>query len=79
MAVRAQSAHAVPRFFTLYLACTPCTASITHAAWVIDTCRRGIFKSRPRMTALLADLEHIRGFVRRNDQPSARISPEVGT
>jgi pimeloyl-ACP methyl ester carboxylesterase len=34
------AAPAVPRFFTLYLACTPCTASITHAAWVIDTCRR---------------------------------------
>jgi hypothetical protein len=41
MAVRAQSAHAVPRFFTLYMACTPCTASINHAAWVIDSCRRG--------------------------------------
>jgi hypothetical protein len=37
MAVRVPSADAVPRFFTLYLACTPGTAS--HAAWVIDTCR----------------------------------------
>ena len=24
---------AVPRFLTLYLACTPCTASASHAAW----------------------------------------------
>jgi hypothetical protein len=36
MVVRVQLAHAVPRFLTLYMACTPCTAWTSHAAWVID-------------------------------------------
>jgi hypothetical protein len=31
----ALSLGAVPRFLTLYLACTPCTASTSHAAWEI--------------------------------------------
>jgi hypothetical protein len=32
-----QLAHAVPRFLTLYMACMPCTAWTSHAAWDIDT------------------------------------------
>jgi hypothetical protein len=41
MVVDVQSAHAVPSFLTLYMACTPCTASTPHAAWVIDTFASG--------------------------------------
>jgi hypothetical protein len=50
MAIRTQTAHAVPRFLTLYLACTPCTAPTSHAAWVTYTCRNelwgGLFSSQ---------------------------------
>jgi hypothetical protein len=41
MVVGVQSAHAVPSFVTLYMACTPCTASTPHAAWVIDRSHPG--------------------------------------
>jgi alpha-amylase len=34
--VAAQLTRAVPRLLTLYMACTPCTAAITHAAWDVD-------------------------------------------
>jgi hypothetical protein len=37
MVVRVQLAHAVPSFLTLDMACTPCPARTSHAAWVIDT------------------------------------------
>jgi hypothetical protein len=41
MVVGVQSADAVPRFLTLYMACTPGTASTTHVAWDIDTFASG--------------------------------------
>jgi hypothetical protein len=31
----ARQAQPVPRFLTLYTACMPCTASLSHAAWDI--------------------------------------------
>jgi hypothetical protein len=33
---RPPGSRAVPRSLTLYPACTPCTASLSHAAWDID-------------------------------------------
>jgi hypothetical protein len=49
----------VPACLTLYMACTPCTAATSHAAWDIDVSHRRCNEARPGMQDLPLGLPRI--------------------
>src|SRR5215216_3137000 len=61
---------AVPSLLTLYMACTPCTASTSHAPWDVDSPGPGgCLRLTGNGVLVVADLSHLwlRGTVRVED------------